>query len=187
MSVKIYAAWRWEKRHGLFEMTKKISDAAMQELRGQLRKIVREAKIEENRQARYELLQFLSQHIRVSAVSLLRDPYDYNYRFMVRRAGNFFLCMPTDNHQKFDFLKKIPHLEEYGYWDNTDQPEGISRKDWKARGRFWDKYWIPEAHCVEFSPICQTNPFPDIQPVLCPDLWKKEQLPKGYWEDKEAK
>lgn len=184
MSTKIYTAWRWEKRHGLFEMTKKISDAAAQELRKLLRKIVRDGKIEENRSARYSLTQLLGQHIRIAAVSLLRDPYDYNYRFMVRDAKTHYLCMPTDGRQEYKFLDKIRGLEEYGYWDNTDRPEKLSRREWKARGRFWDKYWVPEAHTVEFSPICQTDPFPDLQPILLPDLWEKKKLPKNYWEDK---
>jgi len=30
-------------------------------------------------------------------------------------------------------------VKEYGYWDNTDELEGISDKEWRQRGRDWDK------------------------------------------------
>ncbi len=34
---------------------------------------------------------------------------------------------------------KLKGVEDFGYWDNVDQPEGITIKEWNARGRLWDK------------------------------------------------
>jgi hypothetical protein len=184
MSTKIYVAWRWHRCHGLFDMTRRINEAAREEIRLILRKTVRDAKIEDNKQVRYEILQHLCQHIRVAAVSTLRDVYDINYRFMVKRAASYFLCMPTNQHRDYKFLAGIPYLETYPYWDNTDRPDGVSQRAWNARGKFWAKYWLPGANTIEFSPLCQEDPFPDLRPILVPDLFGKKQLSKNYWKDK---
>lgn len=37
-----------------------------------------------------------------------------------------------------DFLKKDKRLEDFCYWNNTDPLEGVSDRQWKARGRVWD-------------------------------------------------
>lgn len=34
-------------------------------------------------------------------------------------------------------------LEEYGYWDNTDQPDEITDKEWRHRKRAWDTLDVP--------------------------------------------
>lgn len=34
-------------------------------------------------------------------------------------------------------LKEWAWLQEYGYWDNTDAPEGISATRWNLRGKKW--------------------------------------------------
>ncbi len=30
-------------------------------------------------------------------------------------------------------------IEEYGYWDNTDQPDELTESEWEERGIFWDE------------------------------------------------
>ena len=30
-------------------------------------------------------------------------------------------------------------IEEYGYWNNTDQPEELTENEWDERGIFWDE------------------------------------------------
>jgi len=52
MSTKIYQAWRWSKALGVFAVTSKIEAAAKKEVGKRLRKLVRNAKIEDNRKAR---------------------------------------------------------------------------------------------------------------------------------------
>ena len=32
-----------------------------------------------------------------------------------------------------------PLVHDFGYWDNSDEPEDMTRKEWKARGRIWDE------------------------------------------------
>lgn len=39
----------------------------------------------------------------------------------------------------FQDIELSPQFEEYSYWDNTDEPEHISRRSWTIRGKNWDK------------------------------------------------
>jgi hypothetical protein len=34
-------------------------------------------------------------------------------------------------------------VTEYGYWDNTDGPEGMSAADWAAREKAWGALNVP--------------------------------------------
>jgi hypothetical protein len=34
---------------------------------------------------------------------------------------------------------KQPGVSEFGYWNNTDQPDEISDEEWEARGKIWDE------------------------------------------------
>jgi hypothetical protein len=33
----------------------------------------------------------------------------------------------------------LPEVEEYGYWNNTDQPDGVTDAEWDERRSFWDR------------------------------------------------
>jgi hypothetical protein len=44
--------------------------------------------------------------------------------------------------------RDLDGVEEYGYWDNTDQPESITEQEWHQRGKDWDKYLGYDAPCV---------------------------------------
>lgn len=36
-------------------------------------------------------------------------------------------------------LLELPGVSEFGYWDNTDEPEGMDMDAWRARGVMWDE------------------------------------------------
>jgi hypothetical protein len=36
-------------------------------------------------------------------------------------------------------------VEEYGYWNNTDQPDGMSNREWNRRSKAWDAVLQPNA------------------------------------------
>lgn len=42
-----------------------------------------------------------------------------------------------DKYEKLLFETGI--VEDYGYWDNTDQPEGMTYAQFEKRGKVWDK------------------------------------------------
>lgn len=49
---------------------------------------------------------------------------------------NKFYVIP---YGEWDGFKVPKGVEEYGYWNNTDQPEGVTTRQWNARGKTWDK------------------------------------------------
>lgn len=53
--------------------------------------------------------------------------------------GEFLVFPIADNSQMMEKLGELPGLVEYAYWNNTDQPDGITDEEWDARGRAWDK------------------------------------------------
>lgn len=62
------------------------------------------------------------------------------------------LCFPIYRQKEFkEIWNSFKEIEEYGYWDNTDQPENISYEDFKKRGLIWEEVmnynskstWIP--------------------------------------------
>tara|TARA_B100000073_G_scaffold347877_1_gene363761 strand:- start:2162 stop:2998 length:837 start_codon:yes stop_codon:yes gene_type:complete len=52
-------------------------------------------------------------------------------------------------------MEKIPKLEDFGYWDNTDKPEKISESHWKKREKIWNtisnKYTFEESGFKKIS------------------------------------
>lgn len=185
MSVKIYTAWRWHKKHGLMAVSGKIERAAKEEVRKTVRKMVRDANIQDNRSARYKMSDLLTSITKTAFVSLRRDPFDLNSVFMVRETPTHYLCIPTDGwNYKFEYMKSIKEVEAYGYWDNTDMPEGMTTREWKARGKVWDKYWNPGRPTIQFSALDITDPSMEFLDMLVPDMFSSKKITSDYWEDK---
>lgn len=38
-------------------------------------------------------------------------------------------------------MEKIPELEEFGYWDDTDKPDEISNSHWNKREKIWNEVY----------------------------------------------
>lgn len=41
-------------------------------------------------------------------------------------------------------FKPPEKVEDYCYWNNTDEPDGVTRRQWKARGDTWDKVCLDD-------------------------------------------
>jgi hypothetical protein len=73
-----------------------------------------------------------------------------------------------NNETEREFFAK-PFVEEYGYWNNTDQPDGVTDKEWKQREKDWDKVftgWAIPRYCgynVEFINVNEFGWARDIQ------------------------
>ena len=50
----------------------------------------------------------------------------------------------TDHDEWFNKWLKMPLVEEYGYWNNTDPPDDIPYKKFRKRGEVWDKALGPK-------------------------------------------
>lgn len=70
-----------------------------------------------------------------------RDPaVDFEFSLTLFPIKDKVLAIPIcENRNLLSILTNQPYVKEYGYWDNTDQPEGISDEDWAVRSQDWDK------------------------------------------------
>lgn len=50
-----------------------------------------------------------------------------------------FLMIFTEEREVEDIFGKMEEIEEYPYWDNTDQPKGMTWEEWEVRGKEWDE------------------------------------------------
>ena len=54
--------------------------------------------------------------------------------------------------------ERQPEVEEYGYWNNTDQPEGVTDAEWDERRAAWERClpnWSPPARqALNFTLRC---------------------------------
>lgn len=182
MSIKVYHGWRWPRSIDTLRVCADIETAAKAHVRRELRRVVREMKLEDNRRARFELASYIGRAVQLGFITSRQDGLDPNYVFYVRAAGEHVLCMPDFQRKNYDFMKGVQDVEDYAYWDNTDEPEGMDHEEWKRRGQLWEKYWTGKEPCIQVSALSYLEPTLDIMDVICPDYMAPE-LPKGYWED----
>jgi hypothetical protein len=51
---------------------------------------------------------------------------------------------------------------EYRYWDNSDKPSNLSRKEWSSRARTWDKVCLEDFHKNRMSHVVIDGKYPYI-------------------------
>ncbi|CDQ10589.1 protein of unknown function [Acidithiobacillus ferrivorans] len=65
---------------------------------------------------------------------------DTDFQLVFFPDGNRFLGIAFTEHPRwFRHWLRQPSVSEYRYWNNTDQPSGISRKEWGRRAETWDR------------------------------------------------
>ncbi len=75
----------------------------------------------------------------------------------VKVAGkNAIVGIPIiNNRYMLEQFRMLPEIEDYCYYDNTDGPTGISEKEFKARGKVWDKVFS-DSYMVSQSMLLYT-------------------------------
>ena len=182
MSTKIYNGWRWRKKHGLFPVLTKVKRLSEKVIIDEIREMAVRAGLHKvTPYERFSIANLLAKHTQI-----VRDqvsPWDYNRKFYIRDARSFYLMMPWHDREDYEYMKKITELEEFAYWNNTDMPEGMDRRRWEARRRFWTKYWFEaKSHSavVTLSVIDEISPINFMFDALIPDAFGKK-LPEDFW------
>jgi hypothetical protein len=84
---------------------------------------------------------------KISQGMMEKNPFDYDCRINVWELdGRLYLIPYCGNGVlgALSWLKRRRELEFYGYWNNTDKPNNISRERWKERRDVWEtlvKHW----------------------------------------------
>ena len=60
---------------------------------------------------------------------------------LVPDTANGYIYVLIYAEQRFyhNLLEKMPGIEPFPYWDNTDGPDELSEAQWKARGKTWER------------------------------------------------
>ena len=85
-------------------------------------------------------LRELGKRYQAQATSGLRDEYDFDVTITVREyRGALYLVPYCDMFLRdaLHFLRSDPRLEDFAYWDNADELEGISEMEWQERRAVW--------------------------------------------------
>lgn len=70
-----------------------------------------------------------------------RSP-DFDFEVIItlkEMNGNVYGSIFSENNSITEELYKDLNIEEYGYWNNTDEPEGVTATAWEIRKNTWDK------------------------------------------------
>lgn len=54
-------------------------------------------------------------------------------------SRNFVVALPFSDLSLHGFRPCRWTYPEYGYWNNTDMPDHVTRREWNRRRRFWDE------------------------------------------------
>lgn len=90
--------------------------------------------------------------------SQIRNPFDgleFSLTFLPTPGGQV-LAMPFfQRNNYYDALLKTGWFEDFGYWDNTDQPEDVTDEQWLERRYLWEqalgKTWVPKRSGLTFE------------------------------------
>lgn len=107
-------------------------------------------------------------------VKMVRDPsVDFQFSItVIPTADKFYGLFYTEQKDFADMWADYDMVSEYIYYNNTDQPDGITDEEWKARGDTWDSLLdpfngIPAQAGFTFSIIPdQTFDVPKIKDVI---------------------
>lgn len=74
----------------------------------------------------------------------LRAYLDFDSSLSLFPAGQTVMVIAhIESREQLDLLKSLKwgddHFQDFGYWDNTDPPDGVTHVVWRQRRRAWDK------------------------------------------------
>lgn len=74
---------------------------------------------------------------------------DFEVSLSILPISDAILCIPSANNSILSkelkaLLIDYFHVEEYGYWDNTDMPDELTEDEWNKRREDWNKA-LPDA------------------------------------------
>ncbi len=85
-----------------------------------------------------------------------RSPdYDFSFSIVLKQLGNHvYGYLFYEKHAFKELFFKYLKVSEFNYFDNTDRPKYISKKNWKKREHIWnkliDKYSFEKSGFTEF-------------------------------------
>ncbi|MCY7866042.1 hypothetical protein P8918_12525 [Bacillus spizizenii] len=77
---------------------------------------------------------------RIIAEKIKKPEYDFLCDIIFFPVKGKILAMLFAEQKSYvEAFRQIPGVKEYRYWDNTDQPEDVTPKEWKERKEDWEQ------------------------------------------------
>jgi len=99
-----------------------------------------------NDESGLSVMEIMSKFLRNKATEMskewrVRDPeHDFTFSLSVYPFDDFTLLFPIcEQKNVIEAVEALQGVEEYGYWNNTDQPDEITDEEWKERGKLWEE------------------------------------------------
>lgn len=99
--------------------------------------------------------------------SYQRNEFDFNVYLNVYEYNRRKYIIPyCDMYMKnvLNFLSRDKRLEDFRYWNNTDAPSHISKKEWNKRGEIWDKIYKQGWYNSIIISVCDRDTFSVVDP-----------------------
>lgn len=187
MSTKIYEAWRWKRTLGMSWVLHEVETIMKRQMYKKAQEFLAKCGADSkagNSWEQREVMAMCAKLTLFQALSPYKGPQgDFSCDFCVWDYKSYFYMYPIGTLNNWDFseIYKIPCLEDFRYWNNTDEPEGMTRREWNRRGRIWD------AQHSEAEPVPKTiyhvldpySPTHDLQPLFDP-RWATDFEMKRY-------
>lgn len=112
---------------------------------------------------------FLRKEYRSQQTSMERNPFHFDVSLGIwENKGSLYIIPYCDMFMRnvLDFLKKNTRLEDFCYWNNTDEPKGMPRSVWKARGKVWDAIHDNGWENHLWIDVCSPSSYYQIDPYI---------------------
>lgn len=76
-------------------------------------------------------------------------------------TGRILVRLYTEHRAMLDAFEAMDEVESYSYWNNADEPDGVTREQWNERRAAWDRvmpdYAPPDTACAALYEAEQAN------------------------------
>ncbi|MBS1722757.1 MAG: hypothetical protein JSS66_07125 [Armatimonadetes bacterium] len=123
----------------------------------------------------------------------IRDPeQDWDFALCFVPAGEQrWLAIPfTEKESMLAVLRNKPWYRPYGYWNNTDQLEGVSEEEWDMRAKEWEAVmpsFRPTQHMAKFEMVTNRELHyianAELEPYVPTDAERQERIIRDAAKD----
>jgi len=119
--------------------------------------------------------------------------WDFSFSFsLFPKKNKILILLYTERDYLIKFWKELPNIQYYGYWDNSDPDENISKKEWKQREKDWESVWklgfTPMCNSFHYDPIDYSvlfyTPYDEIKEYIPSFEYRvKKEAKNLFWQD----
>jgi len=88
---------------------------------------------------KWQEFQTVIDHCKEASKRVEKDYYDIDCGLNIWLHGNYAYAIPIGPNWVLDNIKFPKWVEDYSYWNNTDQPDNVTDRQWNSRRDTWDK------------------------------------------------